>query len=219
MAAMRNPVTNIASMIGVTARCRRVTFRTSPGSVCFRFREFPRGNEQRDTGHPGLVRVRGPGPHRAALLTGDARGPQSALRRLARATRRLRHRARAHRARRETAARNAGKHSVWVSDVHPNTHALSRAERAKTPREIQCSRRSARRRRVSARRVFGKVARAGLADRRVPPSQGLEYFHSLRSRGVETRLLTYDADDHAIDTPKSDADHWVEVGAWFDRHL
>lgn len=31
----------------------------------------------------------------------------------------------------------------------------------------------------------------GMSDRRVPPSQGLEYYHSLRSKGIPTKLLVY----------------------------
>lgn len=59
----------------------------------------------------------------------------------------------------------------------------------------------------------------GMMDRRVPPSQGLEYYHTLRSMGVKTKLLVYDKDVHAIDTPVSEADHWVNIKLWFDEHL
>ncbi|CAN0575782.1 unnamed protein product, partial [Ectocarpus sp. 12 AP-2014] len=43
----------------------------------------------------------------------------------------------------------------------------------------------------------------GAKDRRVPQSQGVEWFHALRSRGVETKLLVYPEDVHAIDMPAS----------------
>ena len=59
----------------------------------------------------------------------------------------------------------------------------------------------------------------GLSDRRVPPSQGLEFFHVLRSRGVTTKLLTYQNSDHALDKPAVEADHWINVKLWFDEHL
>lgn len=59
----------------------------------------------------------------------------------------------------------------------------------------------------------------GLSDKRVPPSQGLEFFHSLRSKGVKTKLLTYDKCDHAIDLPSCEADHWINIAQWFDEHL
>jgi len=59
----------------------------------------------------------------------------------------------------------------------------------------------------------------GMSDQRVPPSQGLEFYHAIRARGVKTKLLTYDDDDHAIDKPKSEADHWINIKRWFDEHL
>lgn len=59
----------------------------------------------------------------------------------------------------------------------------------------------------------------GMRDRRVPPSQGLEYYHALRARGVPTRLLVYEDCDHAIDLVASEADHWINAKRWFDRHL
>ena len=59
----------------------------------------------------------------------------------------------------------------------------------------------------------------GNSDKRVPPSQGIEYYHSLRSKGVDTKLLMYEEDDHAIDKVKSESDHWINIKHWFDKHL
>lgn len=59
----------------------------------------------------------------------------------------------------------------------------------------------------------------GLSDKRVPPSQGIEYYHTLRSRGIPTKLLLYDDDDHAIDKVQSEADHWINIKRWFDKFL
>ena len=59
----------------------------------------------------------------------------------------------------------------------------------------------------------------GMMDKRVPPSQGLEYYHSLRSRNIKTKLLIYDKDVHAIDIPVSEADHWINIKQWFDDYL
>jgi len=59
----------------------------------------------------------------------------------------------------------------------------------------------------------------GMKDRRVPPAQGLEFYHALKSRSVETRLLTYKDDGHALDRPATDADHWINVAAWFNEWL
>jgi acylaminoacyl-peptidase len=59
----------------------------------------------------------------------------------------------------------------------------------------------------------------GLADLRVPPSQGLEWFQTLRSNRVVTKLLLYDDDDHAIAGSQAESDHWVNIKRWFDSHL
>lgn len=59
----------------------------------------------------------------------------------------------------------------------------------------------------------------GLCDLRVPPSQGLEWFHVLRSRGVPTKLLQYQADNHSIAGVRAEADYWIHVKQWFDAFL
>jgi acylaminoacyl-peptidase len=59
----------------------------------------------------------------------------------------------------------------------------------------------------------------GMVDLRVPPSQGLEWYHSLRSRGVPTKLLAYPEDDHAIAGVASEPDHWINIKQWFNKHL
>ena len=59
----------------------------------------------------------------------------------------------------------------------------------------------------------------GMKDRRVPPSQGIEYYHALRAKGVPTKLLVYDDCDHAIDGVAGEADFWMNTKLWFDRHL
>jgi acylaminoacyl-peptidase len=57
----------------------------------------------------------------------------------------------------------------------------------------------------------------GLADLRVPPSQGKEWYHTLRAKGIPTKLLVYDDDDHAIAGVASEADHWVNVSILCDQ--
>jgi len=59
----------------------------------------------------------------------------------------------------------------------------------------------------------------GMVDLRVPPSQGLEWYHALRSRDVKTKLLQYPNDCHAIDGVTADADYWLNTKRWFDQHL
>jgi acylaminoacyl-peptidase len=63
------------------------------------------------------------------------------------------------------------------------------------------------------------VVALGLSDLRVPPSQGLEWYHTLRAKGIETELITYEKDDHAIGGVKSEADHWINIKRWFDTYL
>ena len=73
--------------------------------------------------------------------------------------------------------------------------------------------------RYAERVVAPTLLALGMADQRVPPSQGLEYYHTLRSNGVKTKLLVYDDDDHAIEQVKSEADLWINIKRWFDEHL
>jgi len=54
----------------------------------------------------------------------------------------------------------------------------------------------------------------GMMDRRVPHSQGIEYHHLLKHRGVPTRLLCFEKDVHAIDKPASEAHQWIEIARW-----
>mmetsp|Transcript_20005 Transcript_20005/g.41316 ORF Transcript_20005/g.41316 Transcript_20005/m.41316 type:complete len:860 (-) Transcript_20005:54-2633(-) len=59
----------------------------------------------------------------------------------------------------------------------------------------------------------------GMKDRRVPPSQGLEYFHALRAKNVPSKLLIYEDCDHALDKVVNEADFWINTKRWFDDHL
>jgi acylaminoacyl-peptidase len=59
----------------------------------------------------------------------------------------------------------------------------------------------------------------GLSDLRVPPSQGKEWYHTLRAKGIPTKLLVYEDDDHAIAGVVSEADHWVNIKRFFDEHM
>lgn len=59
----------------------------------------------------------------------------------------------------------------------------------------------------------------GLKDLRVPASQGLEWYHTLRSRGIPSELLVYDNDDHALAGVRTESDHWLNIKRWFDKYL
>jgi hypothetical protein len=39
------------------------------------------------------------------------------------------------------------------------------------------------------------------------------------SNGVETELLMYPEDDHALDRPATEADQFINMKLWFDTHL
>jgi acylaminoacyl-peptidase len=58
----------------------------------------------------------------------------------------------------------------------------------------------------------------GLKDRRVPSSQGLEFYQLLRARGIKTKLMTFPEDVHAIDKPSSEAEHWICIAEWIETH-
>ena len=59
----------------------------------------------------------------------------------------------------------------------------------------------------------------GLVDLRVPPSQGLEWFHSLKSLGVPTKLMKYPQDCHSLNLVTTEANHWMHIRHWFDKYL
>ncbi len=65
----------------------------------------------------------------------------------------------------------------------------------------------------------------GSKDKRVPWSQGLQYYYALKSHRNERaenetcKLRVYREADHAIDKPNAEADQWISIKNWFDRHL
>jgi acylaminoacyl-peptidase len=59
----------------------------------------------------------------------------------------------------------------------------------------------------------------GQVDLRVPYSQGLEWYYSLRSNRVPTKLLLYPKDCHALDRDTTEADHWIHIRQWMDEYL
>ncbi|XP_061202925.1 acylamino-acid-releasing enzyme isoform X1 [Neopsephotus bourkii] len=59
----------------------------------------------------------------------------------------------------------------------------------------------------------------GEDDRRVPPKQGLEYYHALKARGVPTRLLWYPGNSHALAGIEAEADGFMNIALWLSKHL
>eukprot|EP00612_Vaucheria_litorea_P001100 CAMPEP_0171459608 /NCGR_PEP_ID=MMETSP0945-20130129/4823_1 /TAXON_ID=109269 /ORGANISM="Vaucheria litorea, Strain CCMP2940" /LENGTH=742 /DNA_ID=CAMNT_0011985659 /DNA_START=140 /DNA_END=2364 /DNA_ORIENTATION=- len=54
----------------------------------------------------------------------------------------------------------------------------------------------------------------GAKDRRVPHSQGLEWFNALRANEVTCKLLFYPEDTHALDKPGTSADFLLNAVLW-----
>ncbi|XP_065572268.1 acylamino-acid-releasing enzyme-like isoform X1 [Artemia franciscana] len=58
----------------------------------------------------------------------------------------------------------------------------------------------------------------GEKDLRVPASQGREWYYSLKSRGVKTKLLSYD-DCHPISKVGNEMDYMISMANWFQENL
>jgi dipeptidyl aminopeptidase/acylaminoacyl peptidase len=58
----------------------------------------------------------------------------------------------------------------------------------------------------------------GLLDYRVPDAQGLAYYHTLKARGVDARLLWYPDENHWILKPRNSKQWYEEFFAWLARH-
>jgi dipeptidyl aminopeptidase/acylaminoacyl peptidase len=59
----------------------------------------------------------------------------------------------------------------------------------------------------------------GLLDYRVPDSQGLAYFNSLKAKGVPARLVFFPDENHWILKPQNSRLWYREFFAWLERHV
>ncbi|CAJ0938480.1 unnamed protein product [Ranitomeya imitator] len=59
----------------------------------------------------------------------------------------------------------------------------------------------------------------GAEDRRVPNTQGLEYYKALRAHGVEARLLWYPGNNHSLDKMDAESDSFMNIALWILKHL
>ncbi|HET7034602.1 MAG TPA: S9 family peptidase [Thermomicrobiaceae bacterium] len=59
----------------------------------------------------------------------------------------------------------------------------------------------------------------GEADARVPVTQGYELYEGLKGRGVETELVAYPREPHAIGERKHQLDLLPRAIGWYQRHL
>ncbi|XP_059152244.1 acylamino-acid-releasing enzyme-like isoform X2 [Physella acuta] len=59
----------------------------------------------------------------------------------------------------------------------------------------------------------------GAEDRRVPPSQGFEYYKALKSRGIPVRCLVYPGNNHSLTNVDAEADSLINTVIWFNTYL
>ena len=59
----------------------------------------------------------------------------------------------------------------------------------------------------------------GLLDYRVPDSQGLAYYNTLKAKGVPARLVFFPDENHWILKPQNSRLWYREVEAWLGRHV
>ncbi|MEO8026698.1 MAG: prolyl oligopeptidase family serine peptidase, partial [Bryobacteraceae bacterium] len=59
----------------------------------------------------------------------------------------------------------------------------------------------------------------GEADVRVPPGQGIEYYHALKRRGVTTKMVTYPRQPHGPREPKFVLDIMQRHLDWVEKYV
>jgi dipeptidyl aminopeptidase/acylaminoacyl peptidase len=59
----------------------------------------------------------------------------------------------------------------------------------------------------------------GDSDGECPTPQSYEFWHALKTLGVETELVVYEHEGHMFADPEHQRDVIERVAAWFDRHL
>ena len=58
----------------------------------------------------------------------------------------------------------------------------------------------------------------GLLDYRVPDSQGLAYYNTLKARGIAARLLWFPDENHWILKPRNSRMWYEEFFGWLRAH-
>lgn len=59
----------------------------------------------------------------------------------------------------------------------------------------------------------------GDSDGECPTPQSYEFWHALKTQGVETSLVVYEHEGHHFSKPADDRDRVARTVAWFDAHL
>ncbi|KAJ8531478.1 hypothetical protein K7X08_026912 [Anisodus acutangulus] len=58
----------------------------------------------------------------------------------------------------------------------------------------------------------------GAKDLRVPMSTGLQYARAMKEKGVEVKVIVFPEDTHALDSPQSDFESFLNIGVWFKKY-
>jgi dipeptidyl aminopeptidase/acylaminoacyl peptidase len=59
----------------------------------------------------------------------------------------------------------------------------------------------------------------GESDERVPTSQGFEFYHALKRRGVPVEMVTYPRQPHGPEEPKFILDIMQRHVAWMEKYV
>ena len=59
----------------------------------------------------------------------------------------------------------------------------------------------------------------GDSDGECPSPQSYEFWHALKTLGVETKLVVYEHEGHLFANPAHQRDKIERAVAWFDAHL
>jgi dipeptidyl aminopeptidase/acylaminoacyl peptidase len=59
----------------------------------------------------------------------------------------------------------------------------------------------------------------GDSDGECPPPQSYEFWHALKTLGVENEFVVYEHEGHAFSNPAHQRDVIERVARWFDQHL
>lgn len=53
----------------------------------------------------------------------------------------------------------------------------------------------------------------------VPLDDGWRYVDALNARRVESRVLVFPEDSHALDKPQTEFEQWLNIAWWLGRHM
>ena len=59
----------------------------------------------------------------------------------------------------------------------------------------------------------------GEVDRRVPASQARNYYHELKGRGKDVKMLVFPGNGHSLDSVEAELVSWESTREWFERFV